>query len=66
MLVLKDPETSQYTSLYRLISNVLLAVPGEERQVQNQCNPVSVDKEEKGQESVYGGFGDDVRVETVA
>jgi hypothetical protein len=48
------------------VSIILLAVPSQQRQVQNQGNPVSVDEEEEGQESVDGGFGDDVGVEAVA
>ena len=46
--------------------HVLLSVPCQEGQVQDQSHPVSVDKEEEGQESVDSGFGDDVGVEAVA
>lgn len=45
---------------------VLLDVPAKERQVEDQRHPVSVDKEQEGQESVDGNFGDDVGVEAVA
>jgi hypothetical protein len=44
----------------------LLDVPCNQRQVEDQGQPVSVDKEQEGQESVDGDFRDDVRVETVA
>lgn len=46
--------------------SLLLDVVSEKRQVEDQCQPVSIDKEEKGQHTVDGGFGDDVGVETVA
>lgn len=46
--------------------HVLLSVPCQEGQVQDQSHPVSVDKEEEGQESVDSGFGNDVGVQTVA
>jgi hypothetical protein len=46
--------------------HVLLAVPGQQRQVQDKGDPVSVDKEEESQETVNGGLGDDVGVEAVA
>jgi hypothetical protein len=49
-----------------LLLHVLLAVPCQQGQIQNQRDPVSVDQEEESQESVYGSFGDDVGVETVA
>lgn len=45
--------------------HALFRVPCQEGQVQHQSHPVSIDKEEEGQESVNGGFGDDVGVETV-
>lgn len=46
--------------------HILLAVPSQERQVQDQCHPVSIDEEKEGQERVYGSFGDNVGVEAVA
>jgi hypothetical protein len=46
--------------------HVLLRVPGEQWQVQDQRQPVSVDKEQNGQKCVDGGFRDDVRVQAVA
>ena len=46
--------------------HALLRVPCQEGQVQHQGHPVSIDEEEEGQESVNGGFGNDVGVETVA
>ena len=45
---------------------LLLRVPGEQRQVQDQSNPVSVDQEQESQDGVYGSLGNDVGVETVA
>lgn len=45
---------------------ILLNVEGQERQVQDKSNPVTVDEEQGGQESVDGGFGFDVGVEAVA
>lgn len=47
-------------------TNVLLDVPSQQRQVQDQRQPVSVDKEQEGQESMYGSLGNDVCVEAVA
>jgi len=44
----------------------LLRVPGQEREVQDQRQPVAVDQEQESEESVNGGFGDDVGVEAVA
>ena len=46
--------------------NVLLRIERQQRQVQNNSKPVSIDDEEEGQESVNSGFGDNVGVETVA
>ena len=46
--------------------NLLLDVPAKEGQVEDQGQPVSVDKEEEGQESVYSSFGNDVGVQAVA
>ena len=48
------------------IGNLLLDVPGDKRHVEYERQPVSVDKEEEGQETVDGDFGDDVGVEAVA
>lgn len=44
----------------------LLDVPSEERQVENQRQPVTVDKEQEGEEAVDSGFGDNVGVKSVA
>lgn len=49
-----------------LILHNLLSIPGKQRQVEDQGDPVPVDKEQNGQESVNGGFGNDVSVEAVA
>ena len=48
------------------MDNVLLRIPGQQWKVDYQRNPVSVDEEQEGQESMYGGFGDDVGVQAVA
>jgi hypothetical protein len=45
---------------------VLLSVPGQQRQIQDQGDPVSIDEEQESQEGVDSGFGDDVCVEAVA
>lgn len=45
--------------------HALFRVPCQKGQVQHQSHPVSIDKEEEGEESVNGGFGNDVGVETV-
>jgi hypothetical protein len=46
--------------------DVLLRVPSQERQVENERHPVSVDQEQDGQECVDTGLRDDVHVEAVA
>jgi hypothetical protein len=48
-----------------VVHNLLNIVP-EEREVEYQRQPVSVDKEQERQESVDGDFRDDVGVEAVA
>ena len=48
------------------ISYVLLRIPGQQRQVEDECNPVSVDQEQDCEECVDTGFGDDVGVQAVA
>jgi hypothetical protein len=45
---------------------LLLDVKYHKWQVQNKGHPVSVDKEKERQESMNGGFGDNVRVDTIA
>ena len=49
-----------------MVSNELLDVPSQERKVQDQGKPVTVDKEEESKEAMDGSFGNDVRVEAVA
>lgn len=46
--------------------DVLLRIERQKRQVENDRQPVAVDNEEEGQESVNGGLWDDVGVQTVA
>lgn len=65
--VVDDPTIQLVRRRYnKRIANVLLDIPGQERQVEDQRDPVSVDEEEEGQETVNGGLGDDVGVESVA
>lgn len=44
----------------------LVRIPSEERQIQDQRYPVAIDKEQEGEESMDGGFGNDVLVEVLA
>lgn len=44
----------------------LLRVEGQERQVEEDSEPVAINDEEEGQEAVDSGLGDDVGVKTVA
>jgi hypothetical protein len=46
--------------------SILLRVPCQQRQIQKNSQPVSVDEEKYGKEAMYGCFGDDVGVEAVA
>ena len=46
--------------------NLLLGVEGQERQVQDNSEPVAVNDEEEGKESVNGSLGNNVGVKTVA
>ena len=48
------------------LENILLDVEQHKRQVQNQGHPITVDKEQRSEESVDTGFGDDVGVQAVA
>lgn len=67
VLVLEDPVSCQHTCLQeQSVCNRLLCVPCKQRQVEDQSDPVAVDKEQNGDESVDGSFGDDVGVEAVA
>jgi hypothetical protein len=50
----------------KIIRNILLRIPGHQRQVQQQRQPISIDKEQNREESVEAGFRDDVHVEAVA
>lgn len=49
-----------------LEQNVLLNIEGHQRQVQQQRNPIPIDKEQEGQEAVDSRLGDDVGVKAVA
>lgn len=50
----------------RELLHVLLGVEDCERQVQHNGEPVPVDHEEEGQESVDSGLGNDVGIEAIA
>ena len=45
---------------------LLLDVPGEKRDVEDQRNPVPVDQEQEGQEPMHSGFRNDIRIQAVA
>lgn len=47
------------------MANRLLRVVGQQGQIEDQSDPVEVDGEENSEKSVYGGFGDDVGIESV-
>jgi hypothetical protein len=67
MLILKDPSTCQYTlSKQKKPLFLLLCIVSQERQIQENCQPVAVDEEEHGEEAMDSSFRDDVGVETVA
>lgn len=63
-----DNPTTHVSDLLAIAFNdyPLLDVPSEEWQVEDQREPVSVDKEHEGQETMDSDFGDDVGVEAVA
>lgn len=48
------------------VAHNLVHVVGQGRQVEDERDPVPVDEEEEGQESMHRGLGDDICVETVA
>ena len=45
---------------------LLLDVPGEKRDVEDQRNPVPVDQEQEGQEPMHSGFRNDIGIQAVA
>jgi hypothetical protein len=45
--------------------HILLSIPCQQGQVQDERHPVSVDQEQDSQESMYSSFRDDVGVEAV-
>ena len=47
------------------MANRLLRVISQQGQIEDQGDPVEVDGEENGKKRVYGGFGDDVGIESV-
>jgi len=65
LVSVERPENLGGIEEMRIIQD-LLDVKGQQRQIQNQGDPVSVDQEQRRQESVNGGFGDNVRVEAIA
>lgn len=44
----------------------LLCIECQQGQIQEQGDPVSVDQEQERQEGMYGGFGNDVGIQTIA
>jgi len=49
-----------------LVVHNLLNIPRDERQVEQERYPITIDQEEEGQEPMYGRFRDDIRVEPIA
>lgn len=66
VVLLEDPASVSSSPSTPRWSHILLSVPSQEWQVEYQRDPVPVDKEQEGQESVNGGLGDDVGVQAVA
>lgn len=69
VLIIQNPTESPCQSMSQVSKfelDLLLCVESQERQVQQQCQPVSVDQKEESQECVNGSFGNDVGVEAVA
>jgi hypothetical protein len=65
----QHPAASPSHQAFALIAtqrHALLNVPTQQRQVEDQGQPVSVDQEQEGQEAVDDDLGDDVGVEAVA
>ena len=48
------------------ISRILLDIPAQKREVEDERQPVTVDEEHEGEEAMDGSLGDDVRVQAVA
>lgn len=48
------------------VDDSLLHIPPQKRQIQNQRQPIPIDQKQHRQESMHGGFRDDVHVEAVA
>lgn len=44
------------------VVNDLVDIVSQERQVEDESDPVAIDQEQEGEEAVNGGFGDDVCV----
>lgn len=66
MLVFKNPEESvSELPVEMFMANRLLRVVSQQRQIEDQGDPVEVDSEENGKKRMYGGFGDDVGIESV-
>lgn len=66
MLVLEDPVMCQSLSHNVNSLSSLLRIECQQRQVQKQGDPVSVNQEQEGQEGLYSGFGHNVRVQAIA
>lgn len=65
-IILVGVQLARFLTGEGTILDALLDVPPHKREVQNQRNPVAIDEEEEGEESMDGGFGDDIGVEAVA
>ena len=48
------------------VEYILLPIPSHQRQIQQQRQPIPINKEQRCKESVDAGFRDDVHVEAVA
>jgi hypothetical protein len=66
VVLLENPASVSLSSFRPRYSHVLLSIPRQEGQIQDERDPVPVDEEQEGQESVNGGLGDDVGVQAVA
>ena len=52
--------------IYLIWADVLLNVESEHRQVEYEREPVTINKEQEGQEGVDSSLGDDICVEAIA
>ena len=67
MLVIEYP--IYRLSLFQILNkhfDLLFCVESQQRQIQKQCNPISIDQEKEGEEGMYSGFRYDVRIKSIA